>query len=551
MLEQIVQDAKFGIRTLARNPGITIIAVISLALATGATTAIFSVVNSVLLRPLPFFEPHRLVQIAGTSIQRDDLEALRQQSGAFDVLAEYYPATLHLQTPSSVERVSAVVSDRHLFALLGATPIAGRTIRRDDGQFVAVISERLWRTRFSAQPNVLGTTVVLDDRLFTLLGVMPDAFQFPYGEASVLRSAMAESRVDVWIAEYRPLRNRLSRLVARLKPGATPDAAAAELSSIEERRAALGVGPRNLERVRVVPYSETVLETTRRSLWLLFGAVALVLVAACANVANLLLALTSTRMSEVATRAALGASRTRIVRQFLIESLLLAVAGGIAGVFVARWTSSLLVAFGSQRIPRMHEIAFDWSVFIFLVMVCGMAAVIFGIAPALAAGRIDAGIVARDEGRATSGRAYGRLRDALVISEIALAFLLAGSASLVISEMNRLRRSDNGMVTANVVTIHLGQPLAPGVEMQYAEIAERVSRLPQVEAAGFTQVLPLQNWGWRSVSTDFVEKGQPPRPGQPFSIELRYVTPGYFEALGIRIRRDAESFRATRAPRRR
>ena len=534
MLEEVAQDARFGIRTLRKNPGLTLIAILSLALATGATTAIFSVVNSVLLRPLPFADSGRLVRITETLMLRDDLESFRRQSHAFASFAEYSTGTRHLHTPSGVERVTAVVSDRDLFEVLGAAPLAGRTFRIDD-PLVAVISEPLWRARFAGDANAIGSRITLDDRSFTVVGVMPEAFQFPYGAASVLRSATAETRVDVWIAEYRPLRSRLSGLVARLKPGATAEAGAAEIEAVEARRRSLDTVQR-LERARVVPYVDAVLGPTRRSLWLLFGAVALVLIAACANVANLLLALTGSRMHEVATRAALGASRARLARQFMIESLLLALAGGLAGVLVARWTSNLLITFGAQRIPRVDEVSFDWTVFGFLLLVCGATALFFGIAPAMAAGRVDAGLVVKEAGRATAGRGYGRVRDALVVAEIALAFVLASGAGLVIGEMQRLRASDNGMVTENVVTFHVGQPTTQGIESQYYDIAERVAQVPGVQAAGFTQVLPLQNWGWWSNSTDFFIKGAPPRREAPFPIELRYVTPGYFQALGIRIR---------------
>jgi predicted permease len=548
-LDELAQDAKFGSRTLIRNPGLTLIAVLSLALATGATAAIFSVVNSVLLRPLPFGDPERLVQIAETSMVRDDLEALRQQSTAFASFSEYSPATHDLHTRSGVERLTAVVSDRDLFNVLDAPPLAGRTFRSDDA-LAAVISEQLWRERFGGDANVMGSNITLDDRSFTVVGVMPEAFQFPYGAASVLRSATAETRVDVWIAEFRPLRGRLSRLVARLKPAATAEAGGAEIAAMEARRNAVARVQR-IERARVVPFDEAVLGPTRRSLWLLFGAVALVLITACANVANLLLALTSGRMQELATRAALGASRARLARQFMIESLLLALAGGIAGVLVARWTGNLLVAFGAQRIPRLHEVSFDWTVFAFLLIVCGATALLFGVAPALAAGRVDAGLAMKDAGRATACRGHGRLRDALVIAEIALAFVLASGAALVIEEIRRLRDADNGMVPENVVTLHLGQPRTPGIESQYYDIADRVAQIPGVRAAGFTQVLPLQNWGWSSSSMDFFAKGTPPRREAPFLIELRFVTPGYFQAMGIRIRagRGFETTDTSTAPR--
>ena len=550
MLDEIWQDMRFGLRILRKNRGIAAIAVVSLALATGATTAIFCVVNAVVLRPLPFVEPGRLVQVAETSMVRDDLEALRVQNQAFESFSEYSTGKMNLHGRSSVERVTAIVSDRDLFAVLGARTLAGRTFR-DDDQLVAVLSEPLWRARFGGDPDAIGLQLTLDDRSFTVVGVMPEAFQFPYGAASVLRGAMAESRVDAWIAEYRPLRGRLSRLVARLKPGATQAAAAAEIAAVEARRQSLSAGPQRLERASVVPYADTVLGPARRSLWLLFGAVSLVLVAACANVANLLLALTGTRMQEVATRAALGASRGRLARQFLIESLMLALAGGLGGVIVARWTTNLLIAFGAQRLPRVNEVSFDWTVFAFLLLACVATALCFGVAPALTAGRVDAGILAKGGGRTTAGRGYGRARDALVIAEVTLAFVLASGATFVISEMERLRDLDNGMTTENVVTFHLGQPMAQGIESQYYDVAWRVGQIPGVQAAGFTQVLPLQNWGWSSSSTDFFVQGTAPRREAPFPIELRYVTPGYFQALGIQLRggRNVEASDTAASPR--
>ena len=547
---EVWQDMRFGLRMFRKTPGITAFAVLSLALATGATAAIFSVVNAVLLRPLPFADPGRLVQIAETSMVRDDLEALRAQSQAFESFSEYSTGTQNLQGRSSVERVTTIVADRDLFDVLGARTLAGRTFR-DDDQFVAVLSEPLWRAGFAGDPDVIGQQVTLDDRSFTVVGVMPGAFQFPYGAASVLRGAMAEARVDVWVAEHRPLRTRLSRLVARLKPGATADAGTAEIAAVEALRRSQDPGAQRMERARVVPYSDSVLGPARRSLWMLFGAVALVLIAACANVANLLLARTASRMQELATRAALGASRARLARQLMIESLLLALAGGLAGIVVARWTSRLLVAFGAQRVPRMDEVVFDWTVFAFLLIVCAVTALFFGVAPALAAGRVDAGIVAKEAGRATTGRRYGRVRDALVVAEVALAFVLASGAALVVGEMERLRESDNGMAIENVVTFHLGQPMTPGIELQYYDIASRVTQIPGVQAAGFTQVLPLQNWGWLSWSSDFLIRGAPPRREAPFQIELRYVTPGYFRALGIPVRagRSIEASDTMQSPR--
>ena len=344
MLEEVWQDARFGIRTLIKNPGLTLIAVLSLALATGATTAIFSVVYSVLLRPLPFAEPNvscrlRRPRCCGTISSRSAGRATRSNRSP-----STRPAREIFIRASSVERVTAVVSDRDLFEVLGAPPLAGPHVPH--GRSACRRHQRaVWRSRFASDPNVIGSSITLDDQSFTVVGVMPEAFQFPYGAASVLRSATAEARVDVWIAEYRPLRGRLSRLVARLKPGVTADAGAAEIAAVEARRRsshraeARARAGRAVRRCGAGSDAPGAVAALRRR-----GAGA---IAACANVANLLLALTSSRMQEVATRAALGASRARLVRQFMIESLLLALAGALAGLVVARWTSTLLVAFGS------------------------------------------------------------------------------------------------------------------------------------------------------------------------------------------------------------
>lgn len=536
-LDEFLQDVRFGIRTLVKNPGLTATAVLSLALATGATTAIFSVVNNVLLRPLPFAAPEQLMDVS-VSFPARQLEEFRRQNTSFESFTWYSPGIKHLESATGTERLNAVVSDREFFATLGVQPIVGRSYRRDDPRFVAVISERLWTRRFRRDPAILGRSITLDGNAFTVLGVMPETFQFPYSSASVLRSALAESLTDVWVAEHREaVGGRIRRLTGRLKPGVSRERAAAEWSAIRSRIEAMSANPNFSESpsVEVVPLSEVVLGPIRRSLWLLFGAVGLVLAAACANVANLLLALTSARVREVATRAALGATQFRLIRQFLAESLLLSLAGGVVGVAVARWGMNLLIAFGSQKIPRAHEIALDWTVFGFLLLVCVMTAVLFGLAPALAAARADIqGITKESGGHATTGRGYGRLRDALVVTEVALAFVLAFGAAAVMIELSRLRSTDTGMEIANVVTFHLGQRTAPGIERQYYDIANRVSQLSGVQGAGFIQALPLQNWGWTAGTSDFRVRGravedQPP----PFSMELRYITPGYFQALGI------------------
>jgi putative ABC transport system permease protein len=538
VIEELVQDIRFGVRTLLRNRAVTATIVLTLALATGATTAIFSVVNGVVLQPLPFPNPERLVEVSLTVPHRE-LDRIRQDNTSFENFTFYNPATKHLQSQTGVERVITIVSDREFFATLGVQALAGRTFRRDDSQYVAVISARFWSRRFNRDPDVIGSNLRLDHDSFMVVGVMPDWFQFPYSAASVIGGALPESRTDVWLAEYRPPSGGRARTITgRLKPGITAEQAAAEWTVIQNRIQA--ENPSNartkLPDVSVTPLADAVLGSVASSLWLLFGAVAMVLAAACANVANLLLALTSARAREVATSAALGASRARLVRQFLAEGLLLSLAGGIAGLAIARWGTGVLVAVASTKIPRVHEVALSWEVFAFTFGMCVITAVLFGLAPAWMAARVDLQSVVREAGgRSTAGRGYGRLRDALVVAEVTLAFVLVFGVAVVIGEMRRLRDADIGMTTTNVVALHLSQPTGSRSDARpYYQIVERVEQIPGVTSAGFTQALPLQNWGWTASTIDFTRHGQPPvDPPPPFAMELRYVTPGYFTALGI------------------
>ena len=553
-LEQFAQDVRFGVRMLVKSPAVTVVAIATLALATGATTAIFSVLNGVVLRPLPFAEPERLVQVYGRDWAEDrgatpdpvrgpvhprDLEAFVRTSKSFDRFSAYAVTTLHVETASGTERLNAVSADANLFSVLGVQAVLGRTFGPDDPENVAVLSRRLWRERFAGDPSLPGRTLTLNGQVFTVLGVMPEPFQFPYRAASLLPGTFSESRTDLWVPGL-PLRSAVtgeirrgrSAVVARLAPGVALATALAELRVIGAGVEAQEKDPPRRVGVRLEPLHDVVSGPVRRSLWMLFGVVGLVLAAACLNLANLMLARLTVRSREVLTRAALGATRTRVMRQFLSESLLLALAGGLAGIAVARWGSDLLVRLAATLIPRSHEIRLDWQGFAFLLLASVVAAVAFGIAPAVLASRLDVSGLSREAGgSATAGRRFARLRDGLVVAEVTLAFVLAVGACLMVREMIRLRRVDTGMATANVLVLHLS-PRVPVAE--YYAIEERVSHLPGVAGAGFIQLVPMQNWGWQA---GFSIDGRPPSPGERRVTELRYVTPGYFRAAGIPLRR--------------
>jgi predicted permease len=563
-LEQLGQDVRFAIRTLRKSPGFTAIVVLTLALATGATTSIVSVVNGVLLRPLPFSEPDRLVQIYGRNWVSDaglsapdpvegpvgtiELAQFAAQSTTFEGFAAYDLSTRHLDGPDGPERLTAVSADRTFFSVLGVEPVAGRAFRPDDPQDVAVISGGLWQRRFNSDRSVVGQAVTLDGRPFTVIGVMAEHFQFPYNAASLMNGALPESRTDVWVPapSLASLPNnvprRRSRVTARIKAGVSVDAAAAELRVIAQRvETEFYAGTATRVGVRVRPLSEEVIEPMRRSLWILLGAVMLVLAAACANVANLVLARMTVRASEVVTRTALGAGAMRLMRQFIAEGLMLACAGGAGGALLAIWGTNLLVTLGAAKIPRAHEVTLDWRVCAVLLVACMVMASIFGVVAAYATPKAGRQL-AKESGHATMGRAYGGIRDGLVVAEVSLAFILAIGAALVAREAIRLRSVPAGIVPDNVLTLHL----TPRAEAQdYYAIERRVAALSGVRAAGFTQLVPLQNWGWVA---DFRVRGRAVS-GRPIA-GLRYVTPGYFRAIGIRMRgREFTSHDEAGAPR--
>ncbi len=538
MLDNLLQDIRYTLRTLARNRMFSFTALSMLALGIGANTAMFSVVHAVILQPFPFAGQERLVQLYGTPVERGeaiaaaDAEGFRNESQSFEAIAGYNAGARYLQEPDGLRRVMTVDVERGFFTMLGVQPEAGRTFGPADISNVAVAS-----ALFSTE---VGKRVTVDGMPLTIVGVMPASFQFPYSAASRLQIASSETRTDLWIladsAPGQPRRGRLGHVTGRLKPNVTLNAAAAELNVIMRRLES--ANPNRLKGlgVRLLPLSDAVVSPpVRRSLFILFAAAGVVLLLACANIANLLLVQVVLRTKEIAARAAVGAAPSRLMRQFLTESLVVSLIGGGGGLVLAWWGSERLTQLASAQLPRAFEAGMNWPVFVFSIAACIATGLLFGLAPTLGAMRTNPQLILNEAGRSTMSRRQRHLRDALVAVEVALAFILAVGATLLIRELIRLRNTEMGMIPDSVMTLHIGQTMQGVDARQFYDIVQRVRQVPGVREAGFTQMLPLQNSGWRANSTDFRIRGTPIDDRDLFSMELRYVTPGYFRALGIPI----------------
>jgi predicted permease len=548
-----MSDLRLALRTAYRNPGFTVAVVLTLAVGIGATTAIFSVANAVLLRPLPFAEPERLVQLSATghtgeavlfadlnefrAVLFADLNEFRAQSATLTSIAGYGVGTRTLQNPpQEPERLVTISAERTLFDVLGVAPLVGRTFRPDDPPSVVVVGAGFWSRLFARDAAIVGKSIMLDGRSYTVIGVMPEEFEFPYRTAR-LAGVAAGARTELWLPFDLPpqaqQRGRAEYVVGRLAAAATVDAASSELNVFAARLAARFPETNEGRGVRVTPLAEFVAGPARNALLVLLGAASLVLLLACANIASLLLTRVVARHHEVAVRAALGARRGRLVRQFLSENLVLAFAGGIVALAISTWATNLIVATAAARIPRSWETNLDWRVFLFLTAICTMTGIVLGVAPAVTASRANArDALAESAGRASGSRWQARVRDVLVVSEVALAFVLLLAGSLLLRSLWLQQQTDTGFVADNVLTLHLS---SRGTAADYSEIQRQVGQLPGVRAVGLIQLLPLQNWGWNGFLT-LAPSPAGPAP-QPLLVELRYVTPGYFQALGIPIRR--------------
>ncbi|MEA2205272.1 MAG: hypothetical protein QOE77_2048 [Blastocatellia bacterium] len=550
-MENFWQDVRYGLRMLLKSPSVSIVATIALALGIGANTAIFSVVNAVLLRPLPFANSDQLMMVWETDATRGQVRGSasylnfsdwRDQNHVFERLASYHNNDFIMTGRGESTRLQGAVVNADLFPLLGAAPAIGRGFMPEEdkpgeGGRVVVLSQALFQKRFNSDPNVINQPMVLDGRNYTIVGVMPEAFQFPVQNDPVeLWTTVAIDREGTDpITEERGA--HYLNVIGRLKPGVTREQAQAEMTAISGRLEQQ-YPEKNLHKTSAVePALEALVGNIRPALLILLGAVGCVLLIACANVANLLLARAMMRYKEMAIRSALGASRGRIVRQLLTESLLLSLTGGTLGLFLALWWADLLVALGKQNIPRALQVGLDWRVLAFTLVVSVLTGIVFGLVPALHSSKTELTESLKEGGRGSGdGARRNRIRGLLVVSELAIAFVLLVGSGLLIQSFWRLYQVSPGFEPQNLLTMVVSIPeVKYPTERQehfFGELLTRVRSLPGVQSASAVTPLPLSGDMYR---ISFETEGRPVAKGDLPSSDFFVIDDNYFKTLGVSI----------------
>ena len=549
-MNNLLQDIRFGLRMLLKSPSISIVATIALALGIGANTAIFSVVNAVLLRPLPFPESESLVSLFETDRQRGLERGTHSYPNFFDIRAQntvlervacFHGSDFILSGRGEPARLQGSVVTSDLFPLLRVQPILGRTFLPDDDKpsesgRVVILSQPLFQKRFNSDPSIVNQTITLNGITFTVVGVMPAGFEFPIQNDPVeLWTTIAgDASGDTPVTAQRGA--HFLQLIGRLKPGVTQEQAQAEVTAIASRLEQQYPDTNTHRSLRVDSALTALVGDIRPTLLILLGAVACVLLIACANVANLLLARATSRHKEMAIRAAMGASRVRVIRQLLTESVLLSLLGGAVGLLLAVWWSDLLIALGKDDIPRAVHVGIDLRVLGFTLGVSILTGVIFGLAPAFHSSKRELIDTLKEGGRGTSeGARRNKVRSALVVSELAIAVVLLVGAGLLIKSLWRLQKVNSGLQPQNVLTFNVGLPEKYNYEKQarfFIDLKSRLESLPGVQSA--SSVLPLPLSGDRFVISFEIE-GRPMAPKDHPSGDFFAAGVGYFRAIGIPI----------------
>ena len=541
-MESTWQDLRHSFRMMRKNPGFAIVAVVVLSLGIGANTAIFSVVSSVLLRPLPFPEPERIVMVFENNLAKgwDDFMVSppnfidwREQNHVFESVAAFRTGPLNLAGGLEPERVLGARISQNLFELLRAKVFLGRTFSTEEdlpgGDRVIIISYGLWQRRFGGDPSLIDQPIWVNGRSSMVVGVMPQGFQFP-------------SRAEAWVPmafNADDLRSRGAHfisVVARLRPGVSPQVAQADVDNItaglQERypRSNAGWG------AKVTPLLEVTVGKIRPALMILLGAVVLVLLIACANVSNLLLARATARRKEIGVRTALGATRRRLIRQLLTESLVLSLVSGLLGLVLAFWGVKLIVSISPESIPRSDQIAIDGRVLGVSMLVSVLAGIVFGTFPALQTSKLDLSDTLKETARSSSGGRGARIaRNLLVVLEVSVSFALLVSAGLLIRSFLRVFDVDPGFRSENLVTMQMSLPQAkyPKAAQQTAfldQVLDRIKSLPGMDAAAATSTLPFVG---DYINSFTIDGPSTLAPNELASATYYSVTPEYFDAMGI------------------
>jgi putative ABC transport system permease protein len=535
------QDIRFGLRMLLKNPGITLIAIITLALGIGASTTIFSVVNAVVLRPLPFKEPDRIVYLWERDLKQgiDQYQLsppnfidYRDQSTVFEQIGAFRSQSFNFTGVAEPERINGLRASAGYFAALGVNPLLGRSFRPEDEEpgrnRVVMLGHGLWHRRFGADPAIIGQPITLNGEPYTVVGVMPAGFPPSRYEPPALWVPMTFSA-----SEKTNRGGHAYFAVARLKAGVTRAQALAELETIAARLREQYPGTNANSGVNLIPAHEQTMGEAQPVLLRLFGAVGLVLLIACANIANLLLSRSALRVKEIAIRAALGATRWRVMRQLLTESLLLSLLGCALGLLLAAWSIDLIKQIAVYVVPRIQEIAIDGRVLGFGVSLALLTSLLTGLAPALQATKVGESL--KEWAHPALARGHNRARRLLVISEMALSLVLLISAGLLIKNLLQLQATDSGFQPKDVLTMRISLASQRGRQAvsYYQELLQRIRRIPGVESAGAISHLPLSG---AAAFVPFSIEGRPAAPGEDRATHLRAISPDYLRTMGIPLR---------------
>jgi len=551
-MESFIQDLRYAARMFVKNPGFTAVAIIALALGIGANSAIFSVVNSVLLRPLPYDNPERLMMlnhfypkldlVAGDSVP--GYFYYKDHSKSFEEMSCFSTWAANLTGTGDPERLAGLLVTANFFPVLGVTSAKGRLITPDENQIgrdhVVILGDGLWKRRFGGDPGLVGKTIQLNGENYTVVGITPPGFQFG---SELGRPTEIWAPISFTPQQMQPnrWRNEFLTIVAKLKPGISFKGAQADMDKIADdvrKQYFQGQDASDASSwgLQLQPFTELVVGKIRTMLFVLLGAVAFVLLIACANVANLLLARAAIRQKEISIRTALGASRMRVIRQLLSESVMLALAGGILGLLIGKWGVELLLTLDRSNIPRAKEIGLDFRVVGFTFAVSMLTGVLFGLVPAIQASKNDLNHSLKEGGRSGVGDGRKHFRSALVVAEMALALVLLIGAGLLIRSFMQLQQVDpgfqpNGLLTMQISLPATNYPDAPKIDAFFEQTVQGVRDLPGVQSAAVCSVVPMNG---SLSSASFIIEGRNVGPDEmaPWGNQW-YAGPGYFETMKI------------------